>query len=392
MKDIASGKRMKIAHIASHRGNVGDILNHTAFYSNILSKITDVEIERVELRDFYFNAVDRKIFNKKYAEYLNNYDLVIFGGGGFFDVQWNNSNTGTTLDLSEEFIDGLKTKVLVNGMGYHEYPGITQKCLCDKYKRFIDTVRMKPNWLLTYRNDGSYARMKRRFGEAFVKGLIEIPDNAFYYGLDICDDSTHCLSHRPDNGEGISTVGMCITNDLFSEEYNNGISEDAFNKYISDVINTMFDIGYRVKMLPHTPADIELLRSIFERIKNEHKRKSITVGMLDCNGNNAVEHLRRNYDECDCVIGMRFHSCIMGLNRRIPTIGLAGHEQIQGLFNEIGLSEYLIKIDNLEFKDRLICLINNMIAGKEIVEKYKKIYDQIFERKERYIYLLKSFI
>jgi len=114
------------------------------------------------------------------------------------------------------------------------------------------------------------------------------------------------------------------------------------------------------------------------KIKGEYRRKMITIGMLDCNSINAINHLRYNYKICDCVIGMRFHSCIMGLNCRIPTIALAGHEQIKGLFEELSLDHYIVLVDNIHFGERLLELVNECIANKKIIiDRYNELFDRV---------------
>lgn len=383
MSNNEKNNKIRIAHIASHRGNVGDILNHKGFYKYIISELGEVEIEKIELRDFYYSAEKRKEFNKEYAVYLNKFDLVIIGGGGFFDVQWNESATGTTLDFSDEFIDELRVNVVVNGIGYHEYPEVTTDECCYKYKRFIDIVKKKNNWILTYRNDGSLSRMKNRYGEDFLSDIAVVPDSALYLGIE--------NSNTYESKSSEFTIGMCITNELFSSVYNNGVKENEFNNYVSGIINTLCGRGYRVQLIPHTPADIQTISIIMNNIKNEYKRQRITVGVLDCNSSRAIDNLNCNYQLCDCVIGMRFHSCIMGLNCRIPTIGLAGHEQIEGLFKELMIQDYLVKVDNLKFADKLIYLVDKLINERNSIQDcYNEIYKKIYNQKTEYCSNLKN--
>lgn len=110
---------MNIVHIASHKGNIGDLINHQGFYS--LFQNEKFKITKIELRDFYFSTPNRKLFNCDLADYINTFDLCIFGGGGFFDVQWPESESGTTLNLSSSFLEEITIPVLFNCMGYHEY-------------------------------------------------------------------------------------------------------------------------------------------------------------------------------------------------------------------------------------------------------------------------------
>lgn len=373
---------MKVVHIASHKGNVGDIVNHMGFYTSIISEYNVNRIDQMEMRDFYYNARKRKKFDAHCADLLNEYDLVVIGGGGFFDVQWEQSSTGTTLDFSDEFIDAITTKVLVNAMGYHEYPEATSEVACGKFARFIEKIGKKENWLITVRNDGSYHRFLSRYSDAMTKYINVVPDNGFYckFGNLICKKAD-------------KTIGMCITNDLFSERYNQNVNRDSFNIYMVSIINELCGLGYRIVFLPHTPADMDVIYKIYNKIDGVNRRNKIVIGALDCNGEFAIEHLSSNYKQCDCIVGMRFHSLIMGLDCRIPTIAIAGHEQIEGLFAELGLNQYLIKLDNLNFREKLITLIGDSIAQtEEIIKQYEKIFIQISSQREAYRKIIAKFI
>lgn len=131
---------MRIAHIASHRGNIGDVINHEGFYKSVIGITPADEVVRIEIRDFYFNSRAKKRFDKQFAEQLNDFDVVIFGGGGFFDLQWVDSSTGTTLNFLDGFIESLQTKVIINAMGYHEYPDKMDNRLFDQFKCFINNI------------------------------------------------------------------------------------------------------------------------------------------------------------------------------------------------------------------------------------------------------------
>lgn len=173
--------KLNIIHIASHKGNIGDIFNHAGFYQ-YLDKILNKEysIEKVELRDFYYSAKNKKNFDKVFADYINTFDLCIIGGGGFFDAQWENSQTGTTLDFSDNFIDCIKIPVIVNAMGYHEYPDKTNEIIRQKFNHFLNKIVDKRNWLVSVRNDGSFERIEKQYKNIALDKILKVPDNAFF--------------------------------------------------------------------------------------------------------------------------------------------------------------------------------------------------------------------
>jgi polysaccharide pyruvyl transferase WcaK-like protein len=374
---------MKVIHIASHKGNIGDMVNHSGFYKSILAFDANLEIERTEIRNFYFSARNRMNFDVDYAKHLNKFDLVVFGGGGFFDAQWNRSCTGTTLNFSEEFIDSINTRALVNAMGYHEYPGKTTEEICDKFRSFLSNINSRKNWIITVRNDKSFERLYYRYGEYLTNQILKVPDNGFF-----CDFGN---KSKPESTD--MTIGMCITNDLFSDDFNKGVQPDIFNQYMADIINGLCRIGYRIVLLPHTPADIGTISELYKNIYDDYKRSRIIVGSLDPNSDNAVESLGNSYKACDCIIGMRFHSLITGLDCRVPTIALAGHEQIRALFEELGLSDYIIQVDNLHFADKLFALIDRCIKERNnITRQYDEIFEKLKLQKSSYINSILTFL
>ena len=227
---IGERNLIKILHIASHKGNIGDIFNHAGFYQ-LLDKIFDKKytVEKIELRNFYYSAKNKKNFDKEFSDYINTFDLCILGGGGFFDVRWEFSSTGTTLDFCEDFIESIKIPVIVNAMGYNEFPENTNNVILDKFQIFLNKIQSKNNWLITVRNDGSFSRLKDRYKK--VEKVIKVPDNAFFTILPPRFESKSLFS-----GEN-KIIGLCITNDLFSRLYNDEVTTGALNQLIAKFVN-----------------------------------------------------------------------------------------------------------------------------------------------------------
>ena len=256
---------MKIIHIASFVGNIGDALNHQGFYE-LISEFKRVDVvKKVEIRDFYFSAPNRKKFDVSLANEINTYDLCIIGGGGFFDLQWENSGTGTSIDFSDEFIDEVKVPVLINAMGYHEYPEKTTPAHCEKFEKFINAIMSKDNWIITVRNDGSFERLTNRYGEELTKKIVPVMDNAFY----LLDENVDYNTDR--------IIGLCATNDLFSKLYNKDLNEEMFNDLISEFIVDMTAIGWKFIFFAHTPQDIDTIVKLMKKMPSKVNREYIRV-------------------------------------------------------------------------------------------------------------------
>ncbi len=90
-------------HIASFNGNIGDVTNHNGFRNELKKAGFDWRMDHMEMREFYKSRSVRK-FDDAFANAANEYDLLIFGGGGFFDLQWDYSCTGCTIDMGRTLL------------------------------------------------------------------------------------------------------------------------------------------------------------------------------------------------------------------------------------------------------------------------------------------------
>jgi len=219
-------KKIKVLHVASFRGNIGDYANHQGFYKKF-KKITPADFTQLEIRKFYKNR-DEMRFDESFVELVNKYDLLILGGGGFFDLKWDYSNTGTTINLSKKIIESIKIPVLVNAMGYHEYGEVKDENV-KKFKNFLEIITKRNNWLVTVRNDGSYERLYKRYGN-LVKNITKVFDNGFYY-------LPKEFSKWKLKEENTTWIGMNVTNELFDTKFNNGITAEKLNELMSIFIN-----------------------------------------------------------------------------------------------------------------------------------------------------------
>lgn len=354
--------KLRILHVASFHGNIGDLINHAGFYDNMRRYFAaEPEITELEMRHFYRNE-RMYAFDDSFADRANQYDILILGGGGFFDVRHNDSATGTTIDISKEVIDRIKVPVIVNAMGYPEYEGDYQEAK-KRFGEFLQYVLNKRNWFVSFRNDGSVSRITRSLGMSFTENqLMKVPDNGFFF--------------PKTNQEFVQSehkIGLCISNDDFSKRFNGEITEEIFNKQMSSEIKKIIERGYNVVFFLHTPQDLTTLATLEQIIGAKVFRYNVEIAPYDPNGTDAPYDLERYYRKCDLIIGMRFHSNILALQNKIPTIGLAGHEQIKALFDEIGLSDNCITVQGDSYIDRLD---NKIISYLDNSGQCKRIIDE----------------
>ena len=106
-------KTLNVMHVASFWGNIGDNANHTGM-RKILSRYTGYHFrfKEVEIRDFYIMRKKRK-FDDSFVREANRHDLLLIGGGNFFDLWINESATGTTIDMKKEIFEQIKVPVIL---------------------------------------------------------------------------------------------------------------------------------------------------------------------------------------------------------------------------------------------------------------------------------------
>ena len=305
--------KIRVIHLASFLGNIGDNANHQGFYKKFQKEIPS-EITQLEIRKFYKNRGEMK-FDDNFVKMVNSYDLMILGGGGFFDLKWDDSNTGTTIDFSKQLIDSIKIPVLINGMGYHEYDSISDENV-KKFKEFLKNVIGKGGWLVSVRNDGSYSRLKNRYGD-IVKDILTVPDHGFYY-------SPKNYSQFNLENKNKIWIGLNITNELFSKVFNKEIDTIFFNNQIGQFINNTLenDLKKNITSFPHAYQDIVTIAKITCEIKDKYIRERIAIAPL-FSGKVQIEEIFDLYRICKCVIAMRFHGNVCPIGMNIPTIGLA---------------------------------------------------------------------
>jgi polysaccharide pyruvyl transferase WcaK-like protein len=68
------------------------------------------------------------------------------------------------------------------------------------------------------------------------------------------------------------------------------------------------------------------------------------------------------YARCTLVLGMRFHANVCSIAHDVPTIGLVNYRQIEKLYDELGLNERTVRVDQPEFGSVLAALIDDSFS------------------------------
>src|SRR5699024_1444214 len=165
-------KRINALHIASFNGNIGDNANHNGLRRN-LEEILDnnISFDEIEMREFYQSWNLRDFNSNEFIDLCNSYDLIIIGGGNFFELKWDYSYTGTTVNLSDVTLSRIKTPILFFGLGCDIGKGSNRSTI-KKFDNFLEMVTDSEQFMVTVRNDGSYETIEKLYGSKYYNKVF----------------------------------------------------------------------------------------------------------------------------------------------------------------------------------------------------------------------------
>lgn len=215
--------------MASFIGNVGDNANHKG--SEFLrSQFLDYEfqITRKEIREFYWKEW---IFNSEdFVNEANSYDLVMIGGGNYFELWVENSKTGTSIDLGLEYLQNIETPILFYSLGCDLGQGVPQVNI-EKFRNFMDYLTNSEKYFVSVRNDGALSNIEKIYANRYKNKIVEIPDGGFF-------TSVTNLNHFEIEGEMTNTL-INVAGDMLEVRFpgiDGKITYETFTKEFAKVI------------------------------------------------------------------------------------------------------------------------------------------------------------
>lgn len=317
---------MKVLHLASFTGNIGDLANHSGarvFFPQ------DFEYTELEIREFYWG--ERK-FDDSFVDLCNEYDLVIIGGGNYFEL-WVESATGTSIDLSIEVLKKIKTKILFYALGCDAGQGVPSNNLA-KFSRFLDYLFASDQFLVSVRNDGSLDTIRNLLGETYASHIYKVPDGGFFatFGTDWHPDEV--LPYRK------TTIAVNLAGDMVDKRFPLVNDYGQFLESFCDIINKK---DFHFVFVPHIYKDIDIISNVLDCLDDKVRRTRISVAPYIPDVHDYILGL---YQWCDLVLGNRFHANVCPIGMGIPTIGLINYPQVEKLYKELGIPEMATTLDN----------------------------------------------
>jgi len=333
---------MKILHTYCLNYNIGDYALGIGL-KNLLRKYIKVDL----IGD---TNIQGRVFNEYYINEVVNkrYDLLVIGGGGIIHgAHWPN---GWFWLIDKELIKEIKIPFIIYGVGYNywnEEGGIS--------KKGIDHLKETKKYAKYFavRNDGSSERIFKQTGiEASV-----IPDPGFHVNLDT-EYERYVKSPY---------VMIQIANDKPGSRFKDKELKTDFIRDMRDITKFLTK-KYRVIFSPHVFDDIEISVEI---AKNINSTEVWDFGYF------AFDHSDKAigyYKYAEFVLAMRGHGQILPIGFNTPVISLENHPKHGGLMKELNLFDYNLKVNDDNFKQKLLEKIHLLESNRKmLIDQYKGI-------------------
>ena len=340
-------RTIKILHVASFTGNIGDNASHLGLYNVLKTVLGDrLDIEQVEIRRFYkkYSLADKMNCDLEFTQKANAKDLLILGGGGFLDYWVPNSETGTTFDMSDEILDKLIVPTLFVSVGCMPHQPVPEGNI-DKFHHFLQKVGSKKNMRIAVRNDGSILEIKRLFGSEFEGIITEILDNGFFYEPSL---KFSCrLLEKPYIAINTTLDQLTMKNRMIGN-----INYSQLREELLSLLQRIIDeTDYSLVFVPHIFKDLQAFRELLEGMNDFYIRSRVAIAPY-LQGNYGCNYLMSVYNQADSVLSMRFHANVCPLSMGKRTVGLAALDRVVHMYNSIGKSSDCIPV-NEKFADKV---------------------------------------
>lgn len=329
---------MRILHLASFNGNIGDNLNHSGLYRSIEKEfgVKNFSVHEEEIREYFWK---KKQFDKGIIKKFNLFDLIIIGGGNFFELWVENSRTGTSIDIPIEYLNKIKTPIAFFSLGVDIHQGYTKKTK-ENFFKFLKYISTKPNYFVSIRNDGALKNLNELYGDYFDRKVLVIPDS----GIKIKEIELNSVKSKS------KLIGINLAGDMIDRRFEN------LNNFIKSFVNFIKFIVYienkNILFLPHIIKDYEIIFMILNKLPEDIKRKNILIGPYE-NGYSGMKNIFGLYKNCEIILANRFHSNLASIGLGKRTIGLFNYPQIKNLYKELCLDNYLIDLNDENLYENL---------------------------------------
>jgi len=273
-------------------------------------------------------------FRESTIETVNrNYDLVVFGGGGFiYHRDHDQTASGWGFDIPEELISTLTTPFAIYSTGYN-YRAYAKSHFPPRTASHIrETVARAAHF--SVREHGSMEMIKETFG--VQEGMSFVPDAA----LHVQPTRVHLPQLRSDKTQ----VGLCLRLDRAQERFPPPFTEN-FEHFVETLVESLrrmvVEDNCQIVFTPHllTKPDIdigELLKArlppgsvvlLYQAIPSIYQTADLAHPGV----------LAGVYKRMDVVLGQRLHSLIMPFAVGTPVVSMTSTASSAWMQEEFGM-------------------------------------------------------
>jgi polysaccharide pyruvyl transferase WcaK-like protein len=360
-------KKLRVLHVASFLGNIGDNANHTGFRKSLLENLDfDLEFTEFEIRTVFRKQAK---FDNTFVDLANSFDLLVVGGGNYFELWVDSSQTGTSIDIELPLFKQIKTPIIFNALGVDPAQGATEESV-NKFRKFLDVVISSEHMLLSCRNDGSLKALYDIVGAQYAKHFFHVPDAGFF--------TTVKNYNFPELEKDKKNIVIQLAGDMLDTRFPGGSELNSYEDFLTAFCACLTNLtkqGANLIFVPHIFRDLNVIHDVLDSLPDEVRRENVSVAPYLV-GQKGQDYIFGLYKETDLVLGMRFHAnvCAIGLNT--PCIGLVNYRQIDELYNELEINQFKVDVRKKAFELSLESLSTKLLQGKstnndEVLESWK---------------------
>lgn len=329
---------LRILHIAPRVGNIGDVVSNSALEAawRLLSDRL-VEVDRFDIRELYFNATSALSWSKIASFPPSQYSKIWIGGGALLDPGWEQSSSGTTIDLPINKID---SRFTLFGVGCHSSrpwnPRATTKLVT-----WLDAFAVQGGGLF-FRDDGSLQSM-RQWSDGFrpfLDLLQTVADPAFL----LVNEPVRAMfssGDREAHENSIRTTDPYIILAPTGDEMSHRAAQYASYSQQAKALQTVLQkTDLDIKLIPHTLLDLKAMAEMIDGLSSLKERRRVEVVGVNWKAvdPSAIIDL---YEGAEAVISSRLHGCILALALKVPVSAIVGHHALGHLAAKYGVPEFV---------------------------------------------------
>lgn len=399
-------KPLRVIQLASYRGNIGDNANVTGT-RRLLNQNLGCAIQYTDLEYLEYEPDPRwggKTFDSEFVNLVNQHDLLLIGGGGFFELAVEDSISGTPINIPFEILEQIKTPIVFYALGFHVLHGLDDNRKT-KFGQYLDYLLSSDRILVSLRNDGSLKTLQKIYGDKYDSRVFKCPDGGFFtfsrdhYHPELNPGHINIAIQLAGDGLGwrFPAANRVTGNKLKRLLGKTEKSPDAYNTFLKRLGQTITGLlkkspDCRIILIPHVPEDYRIINDFIPYIGPPYVRRNLTVAPY-VHGQEGHDYVFDLYSKCDLTIGMRFHTNVCSVGLQIPSIGLVTYEQIADLYEELSIPSRAVQVNDDSFEPVLTSLIGQSLRDKEkIRQQYSEIHQKLMAEITDFHLVLKKFL